>query len=133
VPALPPSSTRAKPITAADLAKAEQAWLTVRYLIRWFGIGFCALMTYWSIDRLAGATTVVDVFVNLFGSFRGRMTGAFGLLAVFGCGWGWQERKLRLSKVAYLTSRIRELERTIDPKRSGSKLTEEGNTNPKDQ
>jgi hypothetical protein len=68
-------------------------------------------------------------------SFLGSMTVSKSLAYMFGAGgvlFGAYERRLRKKTLAHLHPRAKELEKLIDPRRSSSTLTNEGETNPLD-
>ncbi len=47
--------------------------------------------------------------------------------------WAIAERWFRHYKTSYMQTRITELEKRIDPRRTSSQLTQKGKTNPKDR
>lgn len=105
---------------------------TLQVAIRYGVFLLVAYFIYLSVNRLAGRYTVADIGLRLLANLRisetlGWSTGLGGIL------YGWRQRKLRRDKTEYLQNRIKELESMLDPKRSSSRLTPRGTTNPEDK
>lgn len=101
-------------------------------LLKWGGLVLISRYIYYSIDSLAGKTTLADVGISFLGNLEVSITIAW----VFGfCGiaYGVWQRKLRRDTVEVLQTRNIELERRIDPGRTSSSLTERGDTREEDK
>jgi hypothetical protein len=101
-------------------------------LIRYSAVVLPFYFMYRTAAALAGKTTTADIGFGMFGSLRidalvGYAVGVVGTL------YGLRQQKLRRDKTEYLQGRIRKLEMQSDPKRSSSKLTPRGTTNPLDR
>jgi hypothetical protein len=113
-----------------------QRWMTIgaviKRLIPWAG---AVLIVYFGVYRtseaLAGKVTIADIAH----SFIAHLTADRWVAYIFGgggIGYGLMQRSLRKSTVARMHRRQKELEERLDPNRSTSTLTPQGNTNPKD-
>jgi len=89
-------------------------------------------MVFRAIGVLAGQSTsvVVDATLSAFGELKVVLPSAIATAA--GVGW-YRERNLRHKNTEHMASRIEKLEKTVDPKRTSSKLTKQGRTNPVDK
>lgn len=99
--------------------------------IRWGGAVAIAWMAYKSVLVLSGQTTIVDVLVNVWGSLKINQA----LATVLGGGgmlYGWRERRLRHKVNERLGGRVGQLEQAIDKRRTSSRLTKRGQTDPED-
>jgi hypothetical protein len=120
-------------VTGAPLSRAErsliveQSFTTARTVIRTVGwVGAAYTLTFF-----AGQSTSVAVNATL--SLLADLKFVLSLTLAGGTvAWAMIERSLRHRKVSYLQNRIRELETSIDRKRTSSGLTAKGKTNPKD-
>ena len=83
-------------------------------------------------EVLAGKATLADIALKLIGSLSITSTVGYAV-GVVGTIYGLRERKLRRDKTEYLQERIQKLEKQWDPKRSTSRLTTRGTTNPLDK
>ncbi len=87
---------------------------------------------YLAIDALAGQKTVADIGLNLLSDIK-ISTAAAWTLAGGGILYGRRQRKLKKDTIERLSSRIKDLERRIDPGRTSSQLTERGDTREEDR
>jgi hypothetical protein len=128
--------------SVADL-KAENKYLrrsngaqglaaTAQTLIRWIGLAFIAFMVKETAVEIAGTETIADVGVKFLADIRVSESVAWITAFLFG-GYGAIQRKLRKDVIQQMSGRMTNLETTIDPKRSSSRLTERGDTNPGDR
>jgi hypothetical protein len=97
--------------------------------------GFFAYLAYearLAIVAFAGKATLAGLIVSL-GANATIAIGASWAVSI-GVGiWVFLERRLRKGTVERLTLRIKELELSIDRRRSSSQLTPRGDTRPEDQ
>jgi hypothetical protein len=103
----------------------------INTLIRWAGIVGIVYCIYLSINALAGRQTIANIAVNFLGSLTVSKSVAY-ILGGGGVIYGVAERKLRQRTIKRLQGRIQQLETARDPKRTSSRLTERGETNPSD-
>ena len=112
---------------------SSQAWAAVVIsFFKFTTISILGICAYLSIDSLAGKMTMAQVVI----SFLGQMTVSKSVAYILGFGgilFGVYERRLRKKTLAHLHPRVKELEKLIDPRRSTSTLTTEGETNPLDK
>lgn len=87
---------------------------------------------YLAVDSLAGKTTVANVIFSYLLS-RDNDYGIPWFLAIIFFIWAVIERKERLRKVEALHKHNRDLEKYINPNRTGSGILPSGETNPKDE
>jgi hypothetical protein len=90
-----------------------------------------------SIDAASGKKTdtnlsldidgEANVFIHLFSKI-GTERIVYWVLIISVLFYAWLQQRLRYKKTAYLQGRIRQLEKTIDPERTSSGLTETGQT-----
>ena len=150
----------AKKKTAAEL-RAENQLLrahgignnitkVIRDFIMWGAALGIAYFAYLSIDTLAGKTTKADIEVKAEGALSMNAKPAaksdasdipvyyktaLFLLLLFGVGgiaYGRREAKLRRDVIERYHPVIQVAEKDIDPKRSSSQLTSQGDTRPED-
>lgn len=97
------------------------------------GIGICVVACFaivsHMVDSLAGKVTIADIGLRIIMNIRLYLSWAFGAGGII---WGYRERKLHHDGIAAQQERILALEKRIDPKRTSSRLTERGTTNPED-
>lgn len=101
-------------------------------LIRWGALVLSFRYMYLTVEALAGRVTLAQVGI----SFLGNLTLSQSLAYIFGSGgviYGYGEHKLRQRTIRRLGPKRKELEVSIDPKRTSSKLTDKGETNPEDE
>ena len=98
-------------------------------IAKWSGIGFCAYRASLVLMDWSGKTTAADVTL----AFTPR--GVSGvvlilsvLVAITAFLYGKYQSRLRRDTVLHLESRVKHLERTVDPRRSSSGLTPSGGT-----
>jgi len=84
---------------------------------------------YLPIKESAGQETVINYVANLVADFDLYMWASLGAAGVAGTGW-YRERKKGVEERAQRDQRIAELERQIDPNRTSSNMTPEGNVVP---
>lgn len=101
-------------------------------LIRWGAVVLIFRYGYLTISALGGQVTLASIGI----SFLGNLTVSQSLAYIFGAGgviYGLGERQLRKRTIKRLGPKREALEASIDPKRTSSKLTEKGETNPDDE
>ncbi len=104
----------------------------LRELVRWGAVSFCAYMGFRCVAVLAGKITMAEIGVRVLGSLRVSEAVAW-IFGAGGVGYGLRQRRLRRQTIERLSTRIQELERGIDPKRTSSHLTPRGETSPEDK
>lgn len=110
---------------------AEQVGTVIQAVLKWSAIAFTAWCFKEAVIAYAGKTSEANVIV----SFLGKMEISNALAWIFGVSgvaFGYKQRNLKGETVERLQSRIKELERKFDPRRTSSQLTTTGETNPKD-
>lgn len=118
-----------------DLMKRQRRGESIVILgstaIRTFGHVTIVFLLYLSVSRLAGQNTHADFALSVL--LNEHAATAVGYLAgCGGCAYGLAQKKLRQKNIERTEGTIRELESRIDPRRSSSKLTQNGSTNPED-
>lgn len=117
------------------LRKATHSSLAASVLnnaIRWGATCFIVWQMSLALQSFSGQATMADIAVKFLGDFKV----SHALAAIFGSGgiaYGYKQNRLRKKTIARLESRIDELEKKLDPKRSSSRLTPTGQTNPEDR
>jgi hypothetical protein len=124
----------------SDLSKRDRAALERDRLALRYGLAGTVVKTagavlavYYGreiIISLAGRETYLALKIAFLGDFKIEI--AFALAGFSGL-WAVGERILRHRKIEALQARIKQLETQIDEKRSSSKLTPKGKTNPMDK
>jgi hypothetical protein len=100
--------------------------------IKWAGICVLGYEMMSTIGTLAGKETTANILIKILGN----ITISQGILAAYGLGATAlyaRERILRKKTVKHVHPRVKKLEEALDNKRSSSRLTETGDTNPDDQ
>lgn len=132
-----PKATKAK----ADADASDRFWTmvvaqSVSLIREGFRIGggcFIAWMFYLSVDvgtkNLAGKATITNISVVADVTIKDV---ALIVVAFGGLFYGRQQASLRKDYIKRLSHKQQELEARIDPARTSSGLTPEGDTNPKD-
>jgi hypothetical protein len=116
------------------LKRIDEQYSTARTGLRCLAWAFGAYVAFGAIGQFAGRSTDVDLALSLvMAALVEVKLMVFIALTGTACAWAVVERTLRHRTVKRLQGRIRELETTIDPARSTSKLTPEGKTNPADR
>ena len=87
---------------------------------------------YLMIESLSGKTTLADIGVSFLGNLKISVAVAW-VSCIVGIIYGLKQKKLRKDTVERLQTRITELERELDVKRSSSNLTKRGDTRPEDR
>jgi hypothetical protein len=103
----------------------------VSQAFRWagfLGLAYCLVLI---VQALAGRYTFADIGLNLLGNIT-FSKGAAWVFGGGGIGMAWRERRLRHKVNETLGARVSELEQQIDSRRTSSKLTKRGQTNPRD-
>lgn len=143
-----------------DEAAAPAAWATDNFarmvhdigtsvtkiavaLIKWGGVGYCALMAKDTAIALAGKVTIakgdihVDAAANAsvdFANFNCLAIVAVAVVIGFvGIFYGMGQAKLRRDAIARLAPYKEKCDLSLDEGRSSSKLTSTGNTRPEDE
>lgn len=96
--------------------------------VTYITIAYIALL---AVRALSGKTTIAD-FALSYVTGEGKALAASWAVAVTCAVWALTERHLRLKKIAAMGTHNAELEKRIDPGRSSSNLTVEGETAPGD-
>lgn len=99
--------------------------------IRWGGVVALGYFGYLSIRTLAGQTTFADIAIRVLG----KLYFSQAVATVLGGGgiiYAWRERQLRHKVNETTGKRVSELEQEIDRRRTSSRLTRRGQTDPKD-
>lgn len=104
----------------------------IKAFIKYGSYTACCFFIADAIKALSGNVTDANIVVDLLGSLKLNTTIAWSvsLICVL---WAFSERKLRQKKTSYFGERNAVLERMVDTKRSSSKLSVSGKTNPKDK
>jgi hypothetical protein len=76
---------------------------------------------------LAGKMTFAQIGMSLLGDLK-ISDGVAYMFGAGGVGYGYKERRLRQRTIERLSSRIEDLEKGKDPRRSSSNLTKRGTT-----
>jgi hypothetical protein len=100
--------------------------------IKWAGICVLGYELMSTVGTLAGKETTANILIKILGN----ITISQGVLMAYGAGATLlyaRERKLRKKTVKHVHPRVKKLEEELDNKRSSSRLTESGDTNPEDQ
>lgn len=119
---------------APPFRRIDEQYSTARTAIRCLAWAFGAYVAFGTIGQFAGRSTDVDLALSLVITALVEVKFLLAIaLTATACAWAVVERTLRHRTVKRLQGRIRELETTIDPARSTSKLTPEGKTNPADR
>lgn len=112
-------------------AIVEQTGATVRFLVGCAAAGFVAWCAKEATIALAGLKTEANIAVSFLNKTELAVTLGW-MVGLGGVAYGNRERKLRKKTVARLEGRVRNFELGLDPTRSSSGLTAEGDTNPGD-
>jgi hypothetical protein len=104
----------------------------IQACIPWAGAVLVAYFVYRSIQSLAGRMTLADIGIRFLADTKISEAFAY-LFGATGIALGLRRERLHKDNVQRLTSRIKELEVRLDPKRSSSRLTPRGETRPEDK
>ena len=111
--------------------KSDRWSVTITHAVKW-GALFGIVSKISSVGvALAGHHTVADIAVKVLA--HTSVPSALGI--IFGSGgivYGKRQEILKRKTVQRLETRMKEFEKSFDPKRSSSKLTTQGETNPED-
>jgi hypothetical protein len=128
--------------TAAELRGENRVLRRVRFsegfasivinLIRWGGVVLISRYVTICVIALAGKATFASIGISFLGNIGVSKTLAW-LLGGGGAAYGMSQNRLRKNVVERLQTRIQDLERMIDRKRSSSQLTPRGDTRPEDR
>lgn len=112
-------------------SRAEAVASVFRAAFKWGGL--VAIAFFFSVESLAGQTTVADLGLTIraFASVRLSEILAWAV-ATSGVGYGLSQRGLRRRTIERLEGRIHLLEKGVDPDRTSSGLTPRGETHPED-
>lgn len=105
-------------------------------LIKWSAISVIVWRLGVAAEAFAGKSTLADFGVQLVADLKANkffshiVTGCFGL---GGLGYGIRERALRRRDIRRLGNRVVDSEKRLDPNRTSSGLTADGNTRPEDE
>ncbi len=113
-------------------AWADAIGSALRVVGKWGMIAFVALQVRYSVEALAGTTTVASLFLQIVNDVNVSI-GLSWLLSAGAVTYGLRQRQLRRRVIARQGRRLQELERGHDPKRTSSDLTESGDTPPLDR
>jgi hypothetical protein len=104
----------------------------VKNFLKYGTFMFVAWMGYLSVRCLAGQATFADVGLKVLGDIK--VNAALGWVAGGGgIAYGLSQRKLRRQTIRRLQSRVSAYEKSLDEKRTSSKLGADGGTHPRDQ
>lgn len=115
---------------AIELEKISLRYGLARTTVKAIGWVAAAFIGKDIVISIAGRETILSLYVSFLSDIK--VVASFALAGFAGF-WALAERWLRHRKVEHLQGRIRELEVSIDPKRTSSQLTSKGKTNPKDK
>lgn len=101
-------------------------------LIHTTGFVLCFYMVKGSIESLSGKQTIASIVVGLAAEMQANKWISYAIAALCGGAW-FRERNLRKKKVKELTEHSARLERLVDPSRTSSQLTPDGNSRPEDR
>jgi hypothetical protein len=110
----------------------DQLFLTIRTALRCLLGCFIAYMIFRAIGVMAGRSTslVISATLHAFADVKVVLP---SLIAAAACAGWYTERRLRHKSTAHMAGRIEKFEVGLDPKRTSSKLTRHGRTNPADK
>jgi hypothetical protein len=112
--------------------QADLVCTTISGAFRWGCFAFLGWCTLQAVRELAGKTTFAELVVGFLANVEVGWTVSLSVGFV-GVLFGVKERKLRLRKTASMAVYIRQLEARLDPKRTTTTLTLDGQTNPEDK
>jgi len=101
-------------------------------LVKFGAFVLIARYGYLAVESLAGKTTAADIGLSLLADIKVSTLVAWSL-GGGGILYGLKQRKLRKDTIERLSSRIQELERQLDSRRTSSRLTERGDTREEDR
>lgn len=102
-------------------------------IFKWTGIVFCFYFVSRAVEALAGKNTNSMIIFKLMEYVDdSEVTDVFIFTTIISIAWAFSERAHRHRKVRACYTRVRELEKRLDPDRTSSGLTPEGKTNPED-
>jgi hypothetical protein len=128
----PPTPLGPHDSDTVEYFRIQQRYSTVRTAIRTLGCAVAAYCFLEAVKALAGQSTSVafSLILDALVELRFAVTLA---LAGAACAWAVVERALRHRKVEHMQGRLKQLETSLDPRRSSSGLTTKGQTNPRDR
>jgi hypothetical protein len=89
-----------------------------------------------AVEVLAGKSTLANFGLFLIGDLKANNVVSHLIMAMFGAGgvtYGLRERSQKRKEVKRLGSRVVDLERRFDPKRSSSGIKADGSSRPEDE
>lgn len=111
---------------------AEGVIQVINNLIRYGTILGVSYHLYLAVESLSGRTTLADIGISFLGNLNISVAIAW-VSCIVGIVYGMNQKKLKNDTVERLQSRITDLEKEIDPKRSSSNLTKRGETRQEDK
>jgi hypothetical protein len=112
--------------------KIDAAARVISTGIKYGCLAYCAWLALQGVRALSGKITLANIALNFLGSISTNNAVCYTVTGG-AVGWGYLERRLRKAKTETFQGRVRDLEKLIDPKRSSSNLTPQGDTNPMDE
>jgi len=113
-------------------AKVAEGFVSVaNNLIKYGAAVAIAYFLYKSLDSLAGRETISNIGIKILTDMKVNQWLAY-LLGGGGVIYGRSQNKLRKKDIGRYSSRVKDLESRIDPRRSSSKLQPNGETLPED-
>lgn len=107
--------------------RSEGITSVINNVIKWSGLGFIFWCGTGAISSLSGTTTRSDIVLKLVTDLNANQWLCL-ILGGGGMGYGLSQRKVRKETVARVHARNEKLEQQIDPRRSTSSLTPDGET-----
>ena len=100
---------------------------------RYGAFAFIAWMGFRSVQAVAGQITLAEISVGVKFLMSEEKSKIFSwAVGVAGAVYGWKQRTFRKDDVERRSQRIADLERKLDSRRSSSRLSKRGDTNPED-
>lgn len=108
------------------------AFTTARTVVRAAAVVLVAYFLFAAAREFAGKDTKLSAVLSTAFKMSIDRYAAYLASALFGVSW-WRERKLRRKVIADHGPYMRELEETVDPGRTGSRLMADGRTHRRDK
>lgn len=113
-------------------SKVTDGWISV--INNFIKYGTMLGVTYLcksSIVAFAGKDTNSNILIQLITDIHANQWGAY-IFGGTGFFYGWSQKRLSKKTISRVSGRNQNLEKRIDARRSSSKLTHTGDTNPED-
>ena len=111
---------------------AEGIFSVLNNLIKYGCLVFLFRYGYLSIQALAGQETNSKIILQLLSDLKINQYLSY-VIGGGGFAYGYAQRRLKKQTIIKLHDRIEKLEKGLDPKRSSSMLTTDGDTRPEDK